>query len=100
MADAWHHRSDALSSVGALVGIAGARMGIAVLDPVASLVICIFIVKAAAGIFRDAVDRMVDKSCDDGTVEAMRRTGAGDGTGSGRRRYPHPHVRAAGLCGH
>ena len=62
MADAWHHRSDALSSVGALVGIAGAR-----------LVICIFIVKAAAGIFRDAVDRMVDKSCDDGTVEAMRR---------------------------
>lgn len=73
MADAWHHRSDALSSVGALVGIAGARMGIAVLDPVASLVICIFIVKAAAGIFRDAVDRMVDKSCDDGTVEAMRR---------------------------
>ena len=63
MADAWHHRSDALSSVGALVGIAGARMGIAVLDPVASLVICIFIVKAAAGIFRDAVDRMVDKSC-------------------------------------
>ena len=62
MADAWHHRSDALSSVGALVGIAGARMGIAVLDPVASLVICIFIVKAAAGIFRDAVDRMVDKS--------------------------------------
>ena len=53
MADAWHHRSDALSSVGALVGIAGARMGIAVLDPVASLVICIFIVKAAAGIFPD-----------------------------------------------
>ena len=77
MADAWHHRSDALSSVGALVGIAGARMGIAVLDPVASLVICIFIVKAAAGIFRDAVDRMVDKSCDDGTVEAMRRTALG-----------------------
>lgn len=74
MADAWHHRSDALSSVGALAGIAGARMGFAVLDPVASLVICLFIVKAAAGIFRDAVDRMVDKSCDDGTVEAMRET--------------------------
>lgn len=74
MADAWHHRSDALSSVGALAGIAGARMGFAVLDPAASLVICLFIVKAAAGIFRDAVDRMVDKSCGDATVEAMRRT--------------------------
>ena len=43
MADAWHHRSDALSSVGALLGIFGARMGYPVLDPVASLIICVFI---------------------------------------------------------
>ena len=42
MADAWHHRSDALSSIGALVGIAGARMGYPILDAIASLVICIF----------------------------------------------------------
>ena len=41
MADAWHHRSDALSSIGALVGIAGARMGYPILDAIASLVICI-----------------------------------------------------------
>ena len=41
MADAWHHRSDALSSVGAFIGIAGARMGFPVLDPIASLLICI-----------------------------------------------------------
>ena len=47
MADAWHHRSDALSSVGALIGIAGARLGLPVLDPVASLVICLMIMKAA-----------------------------------------------------
>ena len=47
MADAWHHRSDSLSSIGALIGIAGARMGFAMLDTVASLVICLFIVKAA-----------------------------------------------------
>ena len=40
MADAWHHRSDALSSVGALVGIAGARLGYPVCDAVASLCIC------------------------------------------------------------
>ena len=63
MADAWHHRSDALSSVGALVGVAGARMGLPVLDPVASLVICVFILKAALDIFRDAVGKMVDRSC-------------------------------------
>ncbi|MDW2798889.1 cation diffusion facilitator family transporter [Clostridium boliviensis] len=71
MADAWHHRSDALSSVGALVGIAGARMGAPVLDPVASIVICFFIAKAAIDIFRDAMDKMVDKSCDDETVQKM-----------------------------
>ena len=69
MADAWHHRSDALSSVGALVGIAGARMGFPILDPVASVVICFFIEKAAYEIFMDAVDKMVDKACDE-EVEA------------------------------
>ena len=46
-ADAWHHRSDALSSVGAMIGIVGARMGFAICEPIASLVICIFIIKAA-----------------------------------------------------
>ena len=65
MADAWHHRSDALSSVGALIGIVGARMGHPVLDPIASLVICAFILKAACDIFIDAVKKMVDHACDE-----------------------------------
>lgn len=72
MADAWHHRSDALSSVGAFIGIFGARMGFAILDPVASVVICLFILKAAYDIFKDAVDKMIDKSCDEETVEQIR----------------------------
>lgn len=72
MADAWHHRSDALSSVGALIGIAGARLGFPVLDPAASLVICVFIVKAAYDIFRDATDKMVDHSCDEETEHKFR----------------------------
>ncbi len=71
-ADAWHHRSDALSSVGALVGIAGARIGLPILDTVASLVICVFIVKAAVDIFRDAMNKMVDRSCDEKTEQAIR----------------------------
>lgn len=65
LADAWHHRSDALSSVGALVGIIGARMGHPIMDSLASLVIFGFIAKAAYDIFMDAVDKMVDHSCDD-----------------------------------
>ncbi len=72
MADAWHHRSDAMSSVGALIGIAGARMGFPVLDPIASVVICFFIEKAAYEIFMDAVDKMVDKACDDKAEQDLR----------------------------
>lgn len=71
MADAWHHRSDALSSIGAFVGILGARLGYPVLDPVASVIICLFIIKAAIDIFKDAIDKMVDHSCDDETVNQM-----------------------------
>ena len=44
MADAWHHRSDALSSIGAFVGILGARLGYPILDPIASIIICIFVI--------------------------------------------------------
>ena len=72
-ADAWHHRSDALSSIGAMIGIGGARLGYSIFEPIASLVICIFIIKAAYDIFKDAVDKMVDKSCDDETEQAMAR---------------------------
>ncbi len=72
MADAWHHRSDALSSVGALVGIGAARRGYPVMEPIASLIICIFIEKAAIDIFRDAIDKMVDKSCDSETEKRIR----------------------------
>ncbi len=73
MADAWHHRSDALSSVGALIGIGGARLGFPIADPVASVVICVFIEKAAYDIFMDAVDKMVDKACDEETEKELRQ---------------------------
>ena len=71
MADAWHHRSDAFSSIGSLIGIAGARMGYPVMDSIASLVIFVFIVKAAYDIFKDAVDKMVDHSCDEATEKEI-----------------------------
>ena len=74
MADAWHHRSDALSSIGAFVGIFAARNGYPIGDPIASIVICIFIAKAAWDIFFDAVNRLIDRACDDETIEKMRET--------------------------
>ena len=72
MAVAWDHRSDALSSAGALVGIVGSRLGFPVLDAVASLLICVFILKAAIHIFKEALDKMVDKACDEETEKAIR----------------------------
>ncbi len=72
LADAWHHRSDALSSIGSFLGILGARMGFPVLDSVASVVICLFILKVAFDIFKDAIDKMTDKACDECIVEEIR----------------------------
>ena len=71
-ADAWHHRSDALSSIGAMIGIIGARMGYAICEPIASLVICVFIIKASVEIFMDAIGKMTDKACDESTENSIR----------------------------
>lgn len=65
MADAWHHRSDALSSVGSLIGIGGAMLGFPIMDSLASIVICLFILKVAIKIIFDALKNMSDSSCDE-----------------------------------
>ncbi|MCR5791644.1 MAG: cation diffusion facilitator family transporter [Lachnospiraceae bacterium] len=71
-ADAWHHRSDALSSVGSLIGIAGARMGWMVCDSAVSILICVLIMKAAIEIFVDAVKRLTDESLNAEEEEKMK----------------------------
>lgn len=70
-AEAWHHRSDALSSVGSFAGILGARLGFPALDPVASVVICLFILKAAWDIMSDALGKMTDHACPPAMVQEM-----------------------------
>ena len=55
-ADAWHHRSDALSSVAAFVGIGGAMLGFKVLDPIASIVVAIFVAKVGIEILVGATN--------------------------------------------
>lgn len=61
-ADAWHHRSDVFSSVGTLIGIAGAKLGCPILDPIAALIVCIFIVKVGINIYLQAVKQLIDTS--------------------------------------
>lgn len=72
MADAWHHRSDALSSIGAFIGLVLEQFNVKNADNYASIVISIFILKVACDVFKDAIDRMVDKSCDNETIQNMR----------------------------
>ncbi len=71
-ADAWHHRSDAISSIGSFIGIGLAMIGFPVMDPVASLVICVFILKVAYDIIKDSIDKMLDKSCGRETEQNIR----------------------------
>lgn len=71
-AEAWHHRSDAFSSIGSFAGILGARLGYPVLDPVAAIIIAIFIMKVSIDIFRETMDKMIDKTCPDEIVNKLR----------------------------
>ena len=71
-ADAWHHRSDALSSIGSLVGVIGGLCGVKILDSVACIVICLLILKAAIQIFWDAIKKMTDEACDEKTENEIK----------------------------
>ncbi len=73
-ADAWHHRSDAVSSIGSLIGVCGIYLGYPIIDVITCLVISLFVFKAAFDICKDACYRMVDTACDNKTTENIRET--------------------------
>lgn len=80
MADAWHHRTDAISSVGALIGIAFSMAGYAIMDTIASIIICLFILKASVDIIKDTINKMTDHACspeDERTIEEYIRSAEG-----------------------
>lgn len=65
MANAWHHRGDALSSVGTLVGIGGSIFlgkSWRVLDPLAALVVSLFIIKVSVRLIKPCIDELLEKS--------------------------------------
>ena len=61
-ADAWHHRSDALSSIAAFIGIGGAILGVKVLDPIASIIVAIVVVKVGINILKSSCDELMDSA--------------------------------------
>ena len=75
-ANAWHHRSDALSSIGTAVGIGGAiflGQRWTVLDPVASVIVGLFIVKISVDLLRDGIGDLMEQSLPDAVEEEMLR---------------------------
>ncbi|WP_315079303.1 cation diffusion facilitator family transporter [uncultured Clostridium sp.] len=70
-ADAWHHRSDSFSSIGALIGIIGARMGFPMLDPAIALVISIIIIKVSYDILKQSINQLMDTSVGDNAIKKM-----------------------------
>ncbi|MBS4535155.1 cation transporter [Clostridium sp. D2Q-14] len=65
IADAWHHRSDALSSIAALIGIIGSRLGYGFLDPLAGLIVSIIVVKVGVEIFIKGTNELMDESLEE-----------------------------------
>ncbi|WP_018247399.1 cation diffusion facilitator family transporter [Orenia marismortui] len=73
IADAHHHRSDAISSIAALIGAAGARMGYPILDPIAGLIVAIFIIKVGFEILLDAIDELMDAVPSQGKMQRIKK---------------------------
>lgn len=67
LADAFHHRSDVLATIGALIGTVGAKAGFPILDSIASICICLLIIRAAFKILSESARKMIDRSCDEET---------------------------------
>ncbi len=62
IADAWHHRSDALSSVASFIGILGSKYGIYILDSLAGLAVSAIVIKVGIEIFIDCFQQLIDIS--------------------------------------
>lgn len=71
-ADAWHHLSDSLSSIGSFAGILGAMLGVKILDVIAGFIICLLILKVSVDIFLDAVNKLIDRSVNEKMQEKIR----------------------------
>ncbi|MCK9548030.1 MAG: cation diffusion facilitator family transporter [Sphaerochaeta sp.] len=72
LASAWDSQSDVFATTGGLIGIAFARVGYPIADSVAAIIIALFIFRVGLAVFRDGVDKMVDRACEDAMVEQIR----------------------------
>ncbi len=93
-ANAWHHRSDALSSVVVAVGVGGALAGTVTLDAIAAIVVAAMVAKVGVDVIWQSLRELVDTGLDDRTCERLRaRAGAVDGV-------RHVHTVRSRWMGH
>jgi cation diffusion facilitator family transporter len=76
-ADAWHHRSDAISSVGVAVAIVGSSRGMTVLDPAFGIVVALIIIYVGVRLVRTASDHLIGHAPDQGLMEVIREQAMG-----------------------
>jgi len=72
IANAWDHRSDAYSSIGVLIGITGARLGYAFLDPIAAGIVSLFILKIALELLYEATQDLMDRGLNEEMTQKIR----------------------------
>ncbi len=72
-ADAWHHRSDALSSIGTFAGILGARLGLKILDPILAIVVSLIIIKVGIDLYIQSVKGLVDEAASDEIIGRIEK---------------------------
>lgn len=70
-ADAWHHRSDSISSIVVLGGLIGAKLGVMWLEPVATILVSVLIIKVAVSIYIQSINQLIDTATDEKTVQKI-----------------------------
>lgn len=73
-ADAWHNRSDALSSIAALIGIIGARLGYPFFDPLGALLVSALILKVGVNIYLGSIKELIDTAPGEDLIEQVKQT--------------------------
>ena len=68
LANAWHHRSDAISSVAALIGIGGSQMGVPLMDPLAGVLVAGLIIKTGINIGYESIKELTDERVEEDVI--------------------------------
>lgn len=72
-ADAWHHRSDAFSSIGTFAGVLGAQLGFSALDPIAGIIVSLFVIKVGVDLYIKSVKELVDEAASNEIIRAIEK---------------------------